>query len=221
MKKDYDKLRPFDQAAVQDGFAVCNSFGYPLDYVLGPDHENTVVVESEGALCLIPADKLRMRPMVWVDGRPVYQYETLWYYGFIGGKDDKGWPTLVRLMGSTSHPESMYVREVTPVDQDSTSGFTVNLCQLSCYKERPAADPGLMTIVGNKLREFWNAFSYDGGVLPEYVTNLQNQVDTLQEQLLNAQARAAEYAEELTELKNRKPRVPRAPKVAANPNDEL
>lgn len=87
MDHDYSLLRPFDEEAAKRGEPICTCSGKELwDYVAGPD--------SAGNLCLrikangqfanssaSPVSLFRMKPLFWVEGKPVYPGDRLYHNG--------------------------------------------------------------------------------------------------------------------------------------------
>lgn len=84
--KNYDLLRPFDMEAAKRGEIICaKGGGGEWQYVAGPD--------SNGNLCLLTSSgtfiagngcserSVRMAPLCWAEGRPVYKGDKLWHTG--------------------------------------------------------------------------------------------------------------------------------------------
>ena len=84
-EKDYSLLRPFDLEAARDGAAIValvdgGTKMEPRGFVKGPDCMGyCVVVTDEGVYRLGKAHEYRMAPLCWVEGRPVYPGDGLWW----------------------------------------------------------------------------------------------------------------------------------------------
>lgn len=82
MEKDFRLLRPFDLEAAKRGDMLIDTYGDQCKYVAGPHHvTKEVVVEFTGDLGFITgkATDLRMAPLAWVEGKPVYKGDVLWH----------------------------------------------------------------------------------------------------------------------------------------------
>lgn len=80
-EKDFSLLRPFDLEAAKVGGVLVDPKGTACQYVAGP-HPITkeIVVEFKGqaGFVLGVASDLRMAPLCWVEGRPVYKGDVLY-----------------------------------------------------------------------------------------------------------------------------------------------
>lgn len=79
MEKDYSLLRPFDIEAAKRGEKVCCIDGAPRTLILeaGPDGEH-VFKSLSGNCFLSDGSSLRMAPLAWVEGKPVYKGDVLY-----------------------------------------------------------------------------------------------------------------------------------------------
>lgn len=79
-EKNYNLLRPFDLEAAKRGEAVTfKTVPRVLHYVSGPDVGGTVCVKDEGGqFGLYKHEYLRMAPLCWVEGKPVYKGDVLY-----------------------------------------------------------------------------------------------------------------------------------------------
>lgn len=80
-ENDYTLLRPFDLEAAKRGEAmVSNTNDLPRFYVAGPDEIGKVCFDvNSGILDLMHQSQLRMAPLAWVEGKPVYKGDVLYY----------------------------------------------------------------------------------------------------------------------------------------------
>ena len=79
MTKDYSKLRPFDLTAAMRGEPICfHGLGQPFDFIAGPDTAGYYVVLDCLRFQFYTEDKLRMAPLGWVEGKPVYVDDVLY-----------------------------------------------------------------------------------------------------------------------------------------------
>lgn len=81
MEKDYSLLRPFDLEAAKRGEKLLNGSGSgdERSYVDGPDYFEVVCVKGkEGGLYLNSIHEMKMYPLAWVEGRPVYKGDVLY-----------------------------------------------------------------------------------------------------------------------------------------------
>lgn len=82
MEKDYSLLRPFDLEAAKRGEKLLNGSGSgdERSYVDGPDYFEVVCVKGkEGGLYLNSIHEMKMYPLAWVEGRPVYKGDVLYW----------------------------------------------------------------------------------------------------------------------------------------------
>ena len=87
--KDYSLLRPFDLEAAKNGALLTGGAGTAhffdgtaaWKYIAGPDVEGNVLVEiiCSGRFNLFPAECFCMAPLCWVEGRPVYSGDVLYW----------------------------------------------------------------------------------------------------------------------------------------------
>lgn len=79
-EKQYNLLRPFNKEQAQDGKPICCSTGEAVQYVAGPDVDGDVCVWfGQEYLYLIAQSELRMAPLTWVEGQPVYAGDVLYW----------------------------------------------------------------------------------------------------------------------------------------------
>ena len=84
-EKDYSLLRPFDLDAARDGAAIVaivdgGTKMEPREFVTGPDCMGYCVVSTnEGVYRLGKAHEYRMAPLCWLEGKPVYPGDDLWW----------------------------------------------------------------------------------------------------------------------------------------------
>lgn len=85
--KDYSLLRPFDLEAAIAGEPILWSGQYiPVTFVARGNRGQTNIIERPGIhggllseVCYSPDNYLRMAPLCWVEGRPVYKGDTLYF----------------------------------------------------------------------------------------------------------------------------------------------
>lgn len=90
VKNDYSLLRPFDLEAAKAGEPICwfdNAEHVKFMLCSGDDGEHCVRME-DGNLALACFCDIRMSPLAWVEGKPVYRGDVLYwnrpgYYKFI------------------------------------------------------------------------------------------------------------------------------------------
>jgi len=79
-KKDYSLLRPFDLEAAKWGDKIfwleteCTFFGNSCNEFSKPMY----VVEHVSGMSYAPSNELRISPLAWVEGRPVYKGDVLY-----------------------------------------------------------------------------------------------------------------------------------------------
>ena len=79
-QNDYSLLRPFDLEAVNRGEEICYFDGEFAEYIAGPDQRGIVVIKSKNLEFNFAREiALRMKPLCWVEGKPVYEGDVLWY----------------------------------------------------------------------------------------------------------------------------------------------
>lgn len=79
--KDYYLLRKFDLEAAKNGEEICHkSVSSNLKFVDGVDSNNQCVLlyEETNTYVVSSADNLRMKPLAWVEGKPVYKGDVLY-----------------------------------------------------------------------------------------------------------------------------------------------
>ncbi|MCB4358466.1 hypothetical protein [Quatrionicoccus australiensis] len=80
--KDYSLLRPFDLEAAKRGEAICRKDGQSMEFVAGPDSVDDIVYLTKGGggefgfRCV---NNIRMEPLCWVEGKPVYKGDVLYH----------------------------------------------------------------------------------------------------------------------------------------------
>lgn len=96
-EKDYSLLRPFDLDAAKGGAKVC--YGSNGDYEsvtflaeAGPDGDHAIR-DHEGNCYVEPDYGLKMAPLCWVEGKPVYPDTPM-------EREDNGWPVKWSVDGS-------------------------------------------------------------------------------------------------------------------------
>lgn len=77
MEKDYSLLRQFDLEAAKRGEAICTDDLDNVQYIAGPDEYSNVVLKT-GPYFVLQRHRLRMSPLCWVEGRPVYKGDVLY-----------------------------------------------------------------------------------------------------------------------------------------------
>ncbi len=80
MSKNRELLRPFDLEAAKRGEPICWSH---LDWnvvFIGAATDGQVAYECDGdvGFSRYPEDSFRMKPLCWVEDRPVYKDDVLW-----------------------------------------------------------------------------------------------------------------------------------------------
>lgn len=83
MKKDYSLLRPFDLLAATRGEPICDRYGTEITYVAGPDAVDDIVYlypNGNREFSIKASTNLRLAPLCWVEGRPVYRGDVLYWY---------------------------------------------------------------------------------------------------------------------------------------------
>lgn len=79
--KNLELLRPFDLEAAKRGEAITDSCGGNVVYIDGPDAGGNYAVRIDGHFAVGSNERLRMAPLCWVEGRPVYKGDALFYEG--------------------------------------------------------------------------------------------------------------------------------------------
>lgn len=79
-EKQYNLLRPFNKEQMLEGKPICYSTMEAVQYVAGPDVGGDVCVWfNQEQLCLETQLELRMAPLTWVEGKPVYEGDVLYW----------------------------------------------------------------------------------------------------------------------------------------------
>ena len=81
-EKDCSLLRPFDLevAAAKRGEVVWSATGGDVAYIAGPNHLESIVVQwPDGRFSITTISNLSMKPLCWVEGKPVYKGDLLWW----------------------------------------------------------------------------------------------------------------------------------------------
>lgn len=77
--KDYSLLRPFDLEAAKRGEKLQTKHGDEREFVGGHSADGTICVAGKsGQYYLEYPSELRMAPLAWVEGRPVYKGDVLY-----------------------------------------------------------------------------------------------------------------------------------------------
>lgn len=78
---NYDLLRPFDLEAAKRGDLLTDVCGNEYTFVAesGPDGDHAIRQKSDGNVFVDRASALRMAPLAWVEGKPVYPGDVLYY----------------------------------------------------------------------------------------------------------------------------------------------
>ena len=82
-EKDYSLLRPFDLEAAKAGVLLCDQSGSTLAGLLccTPDSSGYFrawVDRIGGLVSSLPGKSIRLAPLCWVEGKPVYPGDALW-----------------------------------------------------------------------------------------------------------------------------------------------
>jgi len=81
-KKDYSLLRPFDLEAAKRGDDVADRDGSKVKFITTNSRGDVAFVErNDGSATTWMTLNLRMSPLAWVEGRPVYKFDNLWHTG--------------------------------------------------------------------------------------------------------------------------------------------
>jgi hypothetical protein len=82
MEKDYRLLRPFDLEAAKRGenIAFIGVELEPREFIAGPDSNGTIIIKDDtGQFQSSVSYPYVMLPITWVEGRPVYNGDVLYY----------------------------------------------------------------------------------------------------------------------------------------------
>ena len=99
VERDLTLLRPMDASKLQPGDKVLHFQGdRETTFIDGPDDRGYFCVRNEQGRCSIRrAEWYRMKPLAWVEGRPVYHGDTLYFEGkqvtACDPADNVGWMT--------------------------------------------------------------------------------------------------------------------------------
>lgn len=86
-EKNFELLRPFDLEAAKRGDGITDSCGGKVVYIDGPDAAGNYAVRIDGHFAVGSSERLRMAPLCWVEGRPVYKGDVLYMtVGVYAGK---------------------------------------------------------------------------------------------------------------------------------------
>lgn len=77
-EKDFSLLRPFDLEAAKRGEKIHDVFGGAVVFIDGPDAGGKFALRIDGHFASAYGDQLRMAPLCWVEGRPVYKGDVLY-----------------------------------------------------------------------------------------------------------------------------------------------
>lgn len=140
--KNKELLRPFDLTQAEAGAAICWShLKEPTAFVGRTADGDIAIRRADGAIETPCESSLRMKPLFWKEGRPVYAGDRLWHT--IGKK----WVVVIKLQG---HPDSE--KEGCFVDADG-----LNAAATLCTFDAPPAPlfrvEGKDVFAGDKL---WN-----------------------------------------------------------------
>lgn len=79
IEKDYSLLRAFNLEAAKRGEAICyHGIAQPFRFIDGPDASGNFVVDDAGLFQLYQRSDLRLAPLCWVEGKPVYKGDVLY-----------------------------------------------------------------------------------------------------------------------------------------------
>lgn len=80
MENDYSLLRAFDEERAKAGEAICFAGSRKVVlYIAGPDKAANIVCDVDGYLRDYFHTALRLAPLCWVEGKPVYKGDVLWH----------------------------------------------------------------------------------------------------------------------------------------------
>lgn len=78
-QNDLSLLRPFNLEAAKSGEEICwSALDVPVKFI-GAANNGVIAYDSEGELGFTSSISFRMKPLTWVEGRPVYKGDVLWY----------------------------------------------------------------------------------------------------------------------------------------------
>lgn len=79
MTNNYTLFRPFDETAAKRGDPICFETGDPRTFLYGPDIDGYVICLRNDRGVFITPENLRMAPLGWCAGKPVYPGDTLYF----------------------------------------------------------------------------------------------------------------------------------------------
>lgn len=131
-ENDYSLLRPFDLEKAKQGAEIyLKGYGSGM-FIIGPNEKNEIVLDIEqhgfivvGGLCIDEISDVYMKPLCWLEGKPVYKGDELW--SKVKGLED--WNYIV----------DKYVDGSIVATEDST-GFSEYLYNLSWTKQEDKKD---------------------------------------------------------------------------------
>ena len=77
-ERNYNLLRPFDLEAAKRGEKICSLFGEDADFI-GMKLDGRVVFEVDSLICDCLICMLRMLPLCWLQGKPLYKGDTVYF----------------------------------------------------------------------------------------------------------------------------------------------
>lgn len=76
---DLSLLRPFDLEAAKGGEDICwSNLHNPVIFV-GATNSGKVAYDSEGETGFSSSESFRMKPLCWIEGKPVYKGDVVWH----------------------------------------------------------------------------------------------------------------------------------------------
>jgi len=78
-QNDLSLLRPFDLEAAKNGEEICWSAIKDAVTFVGVANNSKIAYDSGGELGFTSRCSFRMKPLCWVEGKPVYKGDVLWY----------------------------------------------------------------------------------------------------------------------------------------------
>lgn len=77
--KDYSLLRPFDLEAAKAGEPTCWDDEEAAKFVAESADGMHCFSDEQGVLFMADSERIYMKPLAWVEGRPVYKGDELYY----------------------------------------------------------------------------------------------------------------------------------------------
>lgn len=144
-ERDYSLLRPFDLEAAKRGEQICFPSGAEITrFIDGPDSDGDFVfLIPRGQFSFAREKSLRMAPLCWVEGRPVYRGDVLYGKGecsdltYIADKVESG-GTLISQEGTSGKKEQPEFLTWTP-PKVKREGFVV-VNKASVFNSREQAE---------------------------------------------------------------------------------